>query len=169
MTLDESQKSKVAAWIEEGSKLSEIQKRLDAELGVRMTYIEVRMLVDDLKLMPKDPTPAKPAELASQPAATATDTVGAPLPGTEPGAATAAEGESIGGTRRVSVTVDEITRPGALVSGGVTFSDGNSATWYLDQLGRLGLSPKKQGYKPPAADLQLFQMELQSQMAKMGF
>lgn len=170
MTLDESQKTKVAAWIEEGSKLSEIQKRLDAELGVRMTYIEVRLLVDDLKLMPKDPAPAKPAELANQPAAGgATDTEGALLTGDEPGAATVAEGESPGGTRRVSVTVDEITRPGALVSGGVTFSDGNTAIWHLDQLGRLGLAPKQQGYKPPAADLQLFQMELQNQMAKMGF
>jgi hypothetical protein len=170
MTLDESQKTKVAAWIEEGAKLSEIQKRLDAELGVRMTYIEVRLLVDDLKLMPKDPAPAKPADLANQTGAAGdTDPEGALLSGDEPGPAPMAEQESPEGARRVSVTVDEITRPGAMVSGGVTFSDGNTAIWYLDQLGRLALAPKQQGYKPPAADLQLFQMELQKQMAKMGF
>jgi len=29
-----------------------------------MTYMEVRMLVDDLKLMPKDPEPIKPIESA---------------------------------------------------------------------------------------------------------
>ena len=60
-------------------------------------------------------------------------------------------------------------RPGAVASGSVTFSDGNSAAWYLDQLGRLGLAPKKQGYKPPASDLQEFQTELQLELAKMGF
>lgn len=170
MTLDEAQKKKVAGWIEEGLKLSEIQKRLDAELGVRMTYIEVRLLVDDLKLVPKDPAPVNPVELGSpQAPADATDEHEAPIPGDEADGTPLAEGEGPAGTGRVAVTVDEIARPGALVSGGVTFSDGNSAIWYLDQLGRLGLAPKQQGYKPSAIDLQIFQTELQNRMAKMGF
>ena len=46
----------------------------------------------------------------------------------------------------------------ALASGKVTFSDGNRAEWYLDQAGRLGLVPQQQGYRPPAADVQQFQM-----------
>jgi hypothetical protein len=170
MTLDETQKKKVAGWIEEGLKLSEIQKRLDAELGVRMTYIEVRLLVDDLKLVPKDPAPVNPVELGNQRApASATDEHGALLPDDKAESTPIAEGEGPTGTGRVAVTVDEIARPGALVSGGVTFSDGNSAVWYLDQFGRLGLAPKQQGYKPSAIDLQTFQMELQNRMAKMGF
>jgi len=69
----------------------------------------------------------------------------------------------------VKVKVDQIAQPGAVVSGSVTFSDGNTAAWYLDQFGRLGLAPKKQGYKPPASDLQVFQTELQNELAKMGF
>jgi hypothetical protein len=69
----------------------------------------------------------------------------------------------------VSIKVDQVTRAGALVSGSVTFSDGNAATWYLDQLGRLGLAPKQQGYKPSPTDLQAFQMELQNELARMGF
>jgi len=171
MTLDETQKKKVAGWIEEGLKLSEIQKRLDAELGVRMTYIEVRLLVDDLKLMPKDPAPVNPVELGNPPARTdAPDEDETLIPDEEDaGAAPLAEGEGPAGTGRVTVAVDKIARPGALVSGGVTFSDGNSAVWYLDQFGRLGLAPKQQGYKPSAADLQTFQVELQNRMAKMGF
>ena len=54
MNLDESQRKKVAEWIAQGLKLSEIQNRLASELGVRMTYMDVRLLVDDLKLTPKD-------------------------------------------------------------------------------------------------------------------
>src|SRR6185295_14602857 len=55
MNLDEAQRKKVAGWIADGLKLSEIQTRLAAELGVRLTYMDVRFLVDDLKLTPKDP------------------------------------------------------------------------------------------------------------------
>ena len=60
-------------------------------------------------------------------------------------------------------------RPGAVVSGKVTFSDGQNAEWYLDQMGRLGVVPAQQGYKPAAADVQQFQAALQSELAKMGF
>ena len=56
-----------------------------------------------------------------------------------------------------------------MVSGKVNFSDGKSADWYLDQMGRLGLVPKEQGYKPSEEDLMDFQTELQSELAKLGF
>jgi hypothetical protein len=69
----------------------------------------------------------------------------------------------------VSVSVDQIARPGAVVSGKVTFSDGNTAIWYFDQTGRLGLSPQQPGYRPPPADLQQFQMLLETELAKMGY
>ncbi len=42
MNLDETQRKKVAAWIEEGLKLADIQKRLETEFGFRVTYLEVR-------------------------------------------------------------------------------------------------------------------------------
>ena len=67
------------------------------------------------------------------------------------------------------MTVDQIARPGAMVSGKVTFSDGQKADWYLDQTGRLGMMPAVQGYKPLPADVQQFQLALQDEMAKMGF
>jgi hypothetical protein len=65
--------------------------------------------------------------------------------------------------------VDKIARPGAIVSGKVTFSDAQQADWYLDQTGRLGVVPKQQGYKPSPGDVQDFQMALESELAKLGF
>jgi hypothetical protein len=69
---------------------------------------------------------------------------------------------------KVRLTVDQITRAGAMVSGKVQFSDGKSADWYLDQMGRLGLAPAEKGYKPSAADLQDFQIALQSELERLG-
>jgi hypothetical protein len=148
MNLDEAQKKQVAAWIESGLKIAEIQKKLEAEFGLRPTYLETRLLIDDLKLRPKDPErpkvePPAPAKEAAKPVA--------PAPG------------------GVAVTVDQIARPGALASGGVTFGDGQKATWYLDETGRLGLNPQQAGYKPSTADVQAFQRELQGQLQRMGF
>jgi hypothetical protein len=56
-----------------------------------------------------------------------------------------------------------------VVSGKVTFSDGQQADWYLDQMGRLGVAPKQQGYKPSAADVRQFQAALEKEIARMGF
>ena len=60
MNLNDAQKKSVVEWIAQGMKLSEIQRRINSEFGIAMTYIEVRFLVDDLKLTPKDPEPPKP-------------------------------------------------------------------------------------------------------------
>jgi hypothetical protein len=70
---------------------------------------------------------------------------------------------------RVTVGVDTVARPGAMVSGSVTFSDGQKGTWYLDQFGRLGVSAEKQGYKPSPADVESFQTELEKELAKLGY
>ena len=52
MQLDDQQKKIVAGWIEEGLDLSAIQARLESELDISMTYMDVRFLVGDLELMP---------------------------------------------------------------------------------------------------------------------
>jgi hypothetical protein len=166
MILDEAQRKKVAEWIAEGMKLAEIQTRLASKLNVRMTYMDVRFLVDDLRLTPKDAETSKPAaQVVSsvKPAAAETKMGGAlvetavPTPAQSPGEA------------KVSVSVDQIARPGAVVSGKVTFSDGNSAEWSLDQTGRLGLAPRQAGYRPSASDVQQFQTALETELSKMGF
>jgi len=147
MNLNDEQRQRVTAWILEGAKLSEIQTRLNQEFGLKLTYMETRFLVDDLKLTPKDPEPPKTEKV--------------PVPE----AKKPAETPKLGG---VSVTVDQIARPGAIVSGKVTFSDGQKAEWYLDQSGRLGVIPGQPGYKPSAADVQEFQTSLQEQLQKIG-
>jgi hypothetical protein len=157
MNLDETQRQKIAAWIAEGATISQIQTRLASELGLKFTYMEVRFLVDDLKLTPKDPEPPKviaPVAEAAKPA----DKKSAPPP-----AGTA------GATGGVAVTVDQLTRPGSIVSGKVAFSDGQQADWHLDQTGRLGVVTKQQDYKPSASDVQQFQAALQSEIARLGF
>jgi len=150
MNLDETQKKQVTAWINEGLKLSDIQKRLETECGLRLTYLDVRLLVDDLKLKPKDPIPPpKP------PPSAAPELKSVLAPDAAPAS-------------KVSVSVDQLARPGALVSGKVKFSDGKSAEWVLDQTGRLGVVPAEKGYKPPADDLQEFQIALQTELQKLG-
>ncbi len=64
--------------------------------------------------------------------------------------------------------MDQLARPGAVVSGQVTFSDGNTAMWQLDNLGQLGLAARTPGYRPPAADVEQFQMALETELRKMG-
>jgi hypothetical protein len=165
MNLDEAQKKKVTSWIAEGLNLAEIQKRLGSELGLNLTYMEVRMLVDDLKLTPKDVERVKPAEL-SRPAAPEPANA---KPGAAPKNISPLASQPTGPAGDVSVTVDEIARPGTVASGNVTFTDGQGAEWYLDQNGRLGLMPKQKDYRPSQQDVMAFQAELQNQLASLGF
>ena len=168
MNLDDAQRTKVAEWIAHGLKLSDIQNRLMSELGVRLTYMEVRFLVDDLKLTPKDPEPTKPIEspLTAAPAPPAS---GARPPAERQGAQVPKPAPAAAGPGGISLTVDQLTRPGAVVSGKVIFSDGVSAAWQIDQGGQLGLIPSKPGYRPPPSDVQPFQMALENELAKLGF
>ncbi len=168
MNLDDAQKKTVAGWIADGQKLSDIQKRLMTEFGLNLTYMEVRFLVDDLKLVPKDPPAPKAEKPIELPAPTPELK---PAAAAEPSPPEPAEGElpAAPGLGKVSVVVDTVARPGALVSGTVTFSDGQGGIWYLDQMGRLGIGPKQQGYKPSAADLQIFQQALETELSKIGF
>ena len=159
MNLNDTQRSQVSRWVADGMKLSEIQNKVASEFGLRLTYMEVRFLVDDLKLTLKDPEPPKPVVLPPPPPAAS---IPAPAGSTPlPAAAPAAGG--------VSVTVDQVAKPGTMVSGKVTFSDGQLADWYLDQTGRLGVVAQQQGYKPSQADVQEFQLGLEREMQKMGF
>ena len=145
MSLQEDQKKAVAEWIAGGASLSDVQKRLKDEFQIAMTYIDVRFLVDDLKLQLKEEAPRQ-SEAADRLAAAKQE------------GEMQREGSIPGG---VKVTMDTITKPHALASGKVTFSDGESAEWMFDQSGRLGLVPAKPGYRPSQTDVLAFQDELQ--------
>lgn len=167
MTLDDAQRKTVAEWIAAGLKLSEIQNRLASELNVRMTYMDVRLLVDDLKLTPKDVERPKAAAPVLSPADAKRGD--AAKPALAPGPLGQKPAETTARTNGVSLSVDQLARPGAVVSGKVTFSDGKIADWYIDQTGRLGLVPQEQGYRPPTADVQQFQAALETELSKLGF
>lgn len=141
MALSEQQLSTVAEWVAGGASLSDIQKRLEADFQVRLTYMETRLMVDDLNLELADTSPAFNEIKPASPDA------------------------SKGGVR---VSVDKVARPDALVSGSVSFSDGVSAQWFLDQMGRLSLNAATPGYRPSDEDLQTFQLELRQAIEKSG-
>ncbi len=144
MALSDEQKAAVAAWIEDGASLSGVQKNLKEQFGISMTYMEARFLVDDLRLQIKE-IPSQSETLARL--ETAKQQGESEREGAVPG--------------KLSVTVDHITKPQALISGKVTFSDGETAEWMLDRTGRLGLNPAKADYRPSQEDILGFQRELQ--------
>ncbi len=160
MELNESQKQAVAGWVALGSGISEVQKRLNTEFGLNLTYMDVRFLLIELDVTPKDkPTPPA-AATASAPPANAAGSSDAG--GSDAFPATTANGG-------VRVSFDKVVQAGAIVSGAVTFSDGVSASWMLDQMGRIAINAATPGYRPGESDLQAFQIELRNELQKMGF
>jgi len=156
MEFTEEQKSKIREWVEEGCGLSEIQRRINNEFGISMTYMDVRFLILDLGLTIKDGSETEEKEAAAD-----TDSTEAtPQNNEEP------ESDRQGGVR---VELDALMRPGAIVSGTVVFSDGVSAVWMLDQMGRLAIEPSQPGYKPGEADNAEFVAALKDALAAKGF
>ncbi len=193
MKLSPEQSSAVSSWIAAGDSLSAVQRKLRDEYALSLTFMEVRFLVDDLNLQLKDPAPKVNASDVTQatpapsPAATPSgrptaqggDT-GATAMGEDEGYADEAppadgtlppEDETPGEASSVTVDVDKVTlHPGALASGTVTFSDGVSAKWIIDNYGRPGFTEISQpGYRPKPADAQAFMQQLSVELQKRGF
>ncbi len=160
MELTEQQKATVAAWVEEGCGLSEIQRRITSEFELRPTFMDVRFLILDLGLEIKDASAVKPE--TAQADEDAPDEADVADEDTRPPAAP-------GTTGGVTVEVDRLIKPGALISGTVVFSDGMTAAWMLDQTGRLALDPAQPGYRPGPEDIEGFQRALQEEMMKKGY
>jgi hypothetical protein len=167
MTLTPEQKKSVSDWVAAGDNLYAIQKKLAEQLGISMTYMDVRFLVDDLDLKLRDAAPAADASDVSKgaPAAAA--------PAEKKGFLDKAkeklglsgaddDDEDEAPPSGVRITVDKVSlNPSALASGTVTFSDGVTGKWIVDQQGRPGLMDvSKPGYRPSPADAQGFMQEL---------
>jgi hypothetical protein len=160
--LTPEQKKCVVQWVKDGSNLSDVQKRLRTEFNLSLTYMDVRLLVIELGLTVKEKAqPAAPAKGVDKRSSPPKD--GAPQRDDWD------QDEPPGPDSTVSVTVDRIVKPGTLVSGNVTFSDGVSMGWGLDQFGRLALSGGKPGYKPSQQDVAAFQMQLRRLLEQKGF
>lgn len=150
--LTEDQVSTIKQWAADGAQLPDIQKKMEDEMETRLTYMDTRFLVLDLGIEIISPKEAEPEEPAAKEELTEEDLEILPPEGT-PGADGA-----------VTVTVDEIARPGVMVSGRVTFPDGEGGMWYVDEMGRLGIDPDTAGYRPSEPDVIAFQKKLQSVM-----
>ncbi len=139
--LTESQITAIKSWAAEGAQLPEIQLRLKEEFGISATYMDTRFVVLDLGI-----------ELAvEQKEESVPPPREAPVP-----------------SGVVTVTMDSIAIPGAIVSGKVEFSDGETAIWMLDQTGRPALDPNTPGYQPGKDDIIEFQIQLRALIQKSG-
>jgi hypothetical protein len=162
MELTDTQKDAVRRWAAEGCSLAEIQKRLGSEFGVSMTYLDVRFLAIDMGLDLADKQrPSEPSVDIGAENRTA--------PGLSADGAAPASSSGEAGVPPVTVEVDRVTKPGCVVSGSVTFSDGVTSGWGLDQFGRLVLDKSDDGYRPDPDDLVAFQQELRDALARRGF
>lgn len=118
--------------------------------------MDVRFLVDDLNLtLIEKEEPKKPEEAATE----AAPDEAAPA---DPAAAPATGGA-------VTVEVDTIAQPHAMISGNVTFSDGQKADWYIDHQGRPGMTARVPGYRPTQPDIVEFQTKLDVALRQAGY
>lgn len=172
MALNEEQKARVAQWYAAGATLDEMQKRIQSEFGIHLTYLDLRLLVADL------PQPVEPeSEVQSD------ESAGMDVPAVEPEASDVPPAEDAAAESSaspadlgeatpidVSVTVDALTIPGTMASGDVTFSDGKTGKWYLDQMGRMGLGGDglPPGYQPTQPDMLLFRQRLMEALQARG-
>ena len=192
MTLTPEQQQSVSSWVAAGDSLAVIQKKLADQFQLSMTYMDVRFLVDDLNLALKDAAPKAdasditkvppPAPPRGTPASEkkgffdkAKEKLG--LAKDEPEAGADAEidddldelpPEPAGAVR---VSVDNVTLiPGAMASGTVTFGDGVTGKWIVDNYGRPGFTEISQpGYRPSPADAQAFMAELNRALQQRGY
>jgi hypothetical protein len=178
MKLTPEQSTAVSSWVAAGDSLSTIQKRLHDEFKVSMTYMDVRFLVDDLNLALKDPAPKVDANDVTKtppaPAQAATPPAGGELADDDLPPEDLAEGAEPfppAGAGNVTVSVDKVTLiPGAVASGEVTFSDGVTGKWIVDQYGRPGFTEVSQpGYRPTPEDGQAFMQELSAALQRRGY
>lgn len=140
--LTAEQISEIKAWASQGAQLPEIQKRMREEMNHAVTFMDTRFLILDLGIelhVEKEPEPA--AEIP--------DTLMSPDGFTH-------------------VTMDAIPLPGSLASGKVTFSDGESGIWAIDQTGRPSLDFSSAGYQPSREDIMEFQVQLRALIEKSG-
>lgn len=159
--LNDDQVALIRNWAADGAQLGDIQKRLEKEMEVRLNYMDTRFLVLDLGIeirnLAQEAAEEEQANEDAKPEADgelAEDDIEVLPP--------SGSAQEVGG--KVTVTVDEIARPGVMASGRVTFPDGQGGLWYVDEMGRLGIDPDTEGYRPAEADVMTFQRELQAVM-----
>lgn len=163
MTNDEI-KAFIASRVAESVSLSKIQDELVGK-GVRMTYMELRMLASEIesadwnKLDKEEPkkeeAPAEALPIDDEEEDMEED--GPDVPAEDNGKKEEPASDKVRG--KTVVELSKLMKPGTVANGSVKFGSGVTADWFLDQTGRLGLS--KSSGKPDETDIMEFQEELQ--------
>ncbi len=133
----------IARRIAEGVSLSDIQKELENEHQIVMTYMDLRMLVADLEEIQWKKEEVEEPEVENE------------------------VQETLEPKDEVEINISSIVRPGCVLSGDVTFRSGIKADWYVDQYGRMGMDPKGEE-TPTESELQEFQQALQMRISQQG-
>ena len=148
--LSEDQVNQLKSWADDGAQLGDLQNKINEAFGLKATYLDTRFILLDLGIELIDPNAeAEPVEPSEDP-------ITEEAPSLE---ASPVESESASGVR---VTLDQITEPGMMYNGFVTFSDGVEARWFIDNTGRPGLKAENKEYQPSPEDIQTFQTELRN-------
>jgi len=139
---DDETKKILVGYLQQGLTLNEIHKVLADEHAHKITFMELRLLsaeIEDMDWSQFDPKVEAPVE----------------------------EDASSDETPLAQGTVIEVSKvhnPKFMYSGSVTFISGIKGSWYVDQMGQLGMDLDDDTQQPTEEDMQDFQMSLQQQL-----
>jgi len=156
----------VAEQLSAGVPLTEIQNILTNKHGVKMKFLEPKIMASELenidwtklnkKEEKKPEAPVKPEKVDGEGEKDIAEDEDALE---EEFSDESIPGEKSGVRGKTVVELKKVIRPGAVANGSVKFGSGVTAEWVLDQFGRLGLD--KASGKPTKQDIKEFQIELQ--------
>jgi len=162
--LSEQQVSVIRDWVAQGAQMADIQKRLKEEFGLNATYMDTGFIALDLNLEFIQDEVEEEGQLVENEVegdnpVFEEEEVAAPIE--DAGISSV----SLGGdddlsAPSVSVGLDQVAIPGAMVSGTITFSDGEKGRWMIDTMGRPSIDPETPNYQPTQTDLEDFQVKL---------
>lgn len=136
---------------EEGKSLNEILDILHKEHETKITFLDLRMLVAEIEK-------SKPVEKKKEPKGfwrKGKDKDKKDTKPTEPSGAT-------------TVTIDQVMRPGAQLSGKATLKSGAKVNWFFDASARLGLELQEGSAQPNQEDIADFQRVLATKLQPKG-
>ena len=147
VTVNEHQLEAIKAWAAEGADLNAIQKKLQSEFELHLTFMEVRFLMLDHGI-----------ELVAESEQTSEGKSSDRQEKVHQDVGTEEQGS------KVRVELDDLQLPGTLFSGKAHFPGGAEGAWQIDQLWRLGWS--KLTGTPSPEEMQSFQQELSSMLSR---
>ncbi|MEN9360429.1 MAG: hypothetical protein RL095_1964 [Verrucomicrobiota bacterium] len=136
-------KKLIALELKKKTSLNDIHRLLRDQHGQSMTFMELRLLAAEAEIDWKELDPVKPE---AKKAEDADDSTGEAQPA---------------GT---VVEMSKIARPGAMLSGSVSFASGLKGEWWVDNAGRLGMNMADKTTRPSPEEMMEFQRLLEEKV-----